>query len=418
MVSLVAQLAWLQLRISIVSSSVDRSCSQGNKKQGKQSQRHSSTPWSSWPANEVWLWFLYGSYMVPEGFVIQKCFNPSTNFTELKRRLQNFHESTAQRHMGQSGSVTLAVVKRDFREGPTKLNCFVCEMPGQFAKDYRRKETAQCSKCGEKGHLDRACKRQRDGGKHESVATGPALASPAEEHWAAHTQWKTAGMLVDSGCTDHIVTNDDAFLDFVPIQSMARNPNGEASKVVARGCVGISIPSNKEEFQCQIKNVFLCAWLFFNLLSVSRCTECGHSFVFEKKNIYMKVQKGTRVKLKQENILFYLPCSVLEFKKSSNIVKLDSARNWHRRLGHLNQADVARNAPETVGNSMMYAMSQNIGQDHKDCSTKSGRDPSRKEAGQGVHRGDRTFQSRVTDRVQVLHCVCRPVYEDCVCWLA
>ena len=34
---------------------------------------------------------------------------------------------------------------------------------------------------------------------------------------------------------------------------------------------------------------------------------------------------------------------------SSNSVKLDSARKWHRRLIHLNQADVVRNAPETVG---------------------------------------------------------------------
>ena len=33
---------------------------------------------------------------------------------------------------------------------------------------------------------------------------------------------------------------------------------------------------------------------------------------------------------------------------SFNSVKLDSARKWHRRLGHLNQADVVRNAPETV----------------------------------------------------------------------
>ena len=63
----------------------------------------------------------------------------------------------------------------------------------------------------------------------------------------------------------------------------------------------------------------------------------------------MKLQKGTRVKLTQENNLCYLPCSVLEFKMSSNSVKFDSARKWHRRLGHLNQADVVRNAPETVG---------------------------------------------------------------------
>ena len=34
---------------------------------------------------------------------------------------------------------------------------------------------------------------------------------------------------------------------------------------------------------------------------------------------------------------------------SSKSVKLHSARKWHRQLGHLNQADVVKNAPETVG---------------------------------------------------------------------
>ena len=74
-----------------------------------------------------------------------------------------------------------------------------------------------------------------------------------------------------------------------------------------------------------------------------------HSFTFEKKNGCMKIQNGTRVKQTQENNLFYLPCSVLEFKMSSNSMKLDSAKKWLRRLGHLNQADVVRNPPNTVG---------------------------------------------------------------------
>ena len=291
---------------------------------------------------------LNGLPMKYERFVRHENFNPATNFTELRKRLQNFHESTAQRHKGQNGSVALAV-KRDFKKGPKKGNCFVCGIPGHFAKDCRRKETAQCSKCGEKGHLERACKRQRDGGKQDSVAMGPTLASPDEEYWAALTQWKTAGMLVDTGCTDHIVTNIDAFLGFVPMQSVVKNLNGEASRVVGRGCVRISIPSNKGEFQCE-PNIVLCVPDYSsNLLSVSRCTEWGHDFIFEKRKSCMKLQKGTRVKLTQENNLFYLPCSVLEFKMSSNRVNLDSARKWHIRLGHLNQADVVRNAPETVG---------------------------------------------------------------------
>ena len=154
-----------------------------------------------------------------------------------------------------------------------KGNCFVCGIPGRFSKDCRRKETTQCSKGGEKGHLDRACKRQREGGQHELVAMGPTLAPPDEEYWAALTQRKTAGMLVDSGCTDHIVTNINAFLNFVPIQSVFRNPNGEACRVVARGCVRISIPSNKGECQSEFKKLLCVPDYSSNLLSVSRCTE-------------------------------------------------------------------------------------------------------------------------------------------------
>ena len=122
---------------------------------------------------------------------------------------------------------------------------------------------------------------------------GPTLASPDEEYWSALTQWKTAGMLVDSGYRDRIVANIDAFVDFVPIQLVVKNHNGEAARVVGRGCVKINIPSNKREFQCKLKNVCVpdCS---SNLLSVSRCMEWGHNFTFEKENSYMKLQKVTR----------------------------------------------------------------------------------------------------------------------------
>ena len=61
-----------------------------------------------------------------ENFVVQKCFKPASIFTEVSKRLQNFHESTAQRSNGQSGSVALAM-KRDFMKRTRKRNCLcVC----------------------------------------------------------------------------------------------------------------------------------------------------------------------------------------------------------------------------------------------------------------------------------------------------
>ena len=53
-----------------------------------------------------------------ESFVIRESFNPATSFTELRKRLQNIHESTAQRYRGQNGSVALAGVtsRRDPRK--------------------------------------------------------------------------------------------------------------------------------------------------------------------------------------------------------------------------------------------------------------------------------------------------------------
>ena len=226
---------------------------------------------------------LMGVPMRYECFVIPESFNPETNFTELRKRLQNFHESTAERHQRQSGSVALAV-KRYFKKGTTKGNYFVCGIPRHFAKDCRRKETAQCIECGDKGHLNRACRRQKYGGKHESVAMGPTLAAPDEEYWAALTQWKTASMLVDSGCTDHIVTNIDAFLDFVPIQSVVRYPNREASRVVGKGVVRISIPSNKGEIQCKLKNAFCVPKYSSNLLAVQDALSGGIAPLLTKKN--------------------------------------------------------------------------------------------------------------------------------------
>ena len=100
----------------------------------------------------------------------------------------------------------------------------------------------------------------------------------------------------------------------------------------------------------------LCVCQTFPKTNQSQDARSGDLESLSKKNSCMNLQKGTRVKLTQKIILFYLPLSILDFKMSSSNGKLDSAGKWHKRLGQMNPADVVRNAPDTVGNSMMYAI--------------------------------------------------------------
>ena len=89
---------------------------------------------------------LNGLPMRYESFVIQENFKLASNFTELMKRLPYFHESKAQRHKRHRGSVAMEV-KRDFRKGPKRRNCFVCagymvSLPGTAREKIQHNATS------------------------------------------------------------------------------------------------------------------------------------------------------------------------------------------------------------------------------------------------------------------------------------
>ena len=81
---------------------------------------------------------------------------------------------------------------------------------------------------------------------------------------SALKKWKTAGLLVDCGCTYHTVANIDMLPDLLPIQSEVRIQNWEASRVFGWGCFRISVPQPEWKFKPNWRT-FVCAWLFFSL---------------------------------------------------------------------------------------------------------------------------------------------------------
>ena len=259
----------------------------------------------------------------------------------------------------------------------------MCGIHGHLAKDCRRKENAQYSKCGQKGLLDRACQRNWDGGKHESVAIGPTLATSDEEYCAGLSQWKAAGILIDSGCTDPIVTNIDTFLDFVPLQSVVRNPNIEASRLMGKGYARISLPSNDGEFQCELYSQLKFGITQFELLNSGKTNS--------RKWVVIPTLQRSRI---QD-----------EFQQHETWQCKDVAQ----RIGLFESSGCGQECTRDSGGTR-WCMHVCALAEIKVSSTKSDRDPRRREAREGVHRRDGTFQSGVT----VVADQYRPV---CVCGL-
>ena len=109
----------------------------------------------------------------------------------------------------------------------------------------------------------------------------------------------------------------DAFLIFMPIKSVVRNPNGESSRMVGR------------DLQSQ------------DFVSVSRCTEWEHSFTFKKRNSCMKLETRTSDTTGVGNILAHWLGSLQKDVGSSNPPRnKDQQRSCETRRKTLSRADV------------------------------------------------------------------------------
>ena len=222
---------------------------------------------------------------------------------------------------------------------------------------------------------------------------------------AALTQWKTAGTLVDSDKHRRV----PRWIPEFPFNQWSESPTKRLPEWWAEAVWESAYPQTEGNSKSKLRMFYVCLTILQNLPAVWRCTEWGHSFTFEKRNSRLKIQAGNQKKLTQENNLFYFYCRVPEFKMSSNSVKLDSAMNWHRRLTCIEWIWSRMHQRQWRNRRHFHCV--RTGQDHKDSSTKSGRNPSRAQTGEGVHRRAGTIRSKVTIKVPIRHFVCRPVRE-------
>ena len=183
-----------------------------------------------------------------EHFVVQESFQPAKTFTELRTRLRNYDDSRRVRCGEKTGNGHIAMQAVRKKKGASGGGCFVCGQKGHLARDCRsRSDSGQsgargsgsneasgptsrkqgCFKCGQQGHFARDCKQAKTG-FFSCCAT---------------TSMKGDDLIVDTGCTDHVVRDKAVFSSFEKWDegTTVENPNGTISKIEGIGSVEVDI---------------------------------------------------------------------------------------------------------------------------------------------------------------------------------
>ena len=156
-------------------------------------------------------------------------------------------------------------------------------------------------------------------------------------------------LIIDTGCTDHIVTQKELFENLEPCSvKNVKDPKDNLTPVEGIGDVPVKLHlKNGKEEEMVLRNVFHVPNYEVNLLSVNRWVKFGHKFTFKKNDAKLMLGHDPQVDLIEDSGLFYLK---ITFQGSSacHSTTHNTSRAaieggidlCHQRLGHLNKEDV------------------------------------------------------------------------------
>lgn len=191
----------------------------------------------------------------------------------------------------------------------------------------------RCYSCNKYGHYKSQCRKNNQNNDQNNFAA----------IFSAHSSMDPDDWYIDSGATMHMSRRSDWMYDLQtsPIQKIMV-ANNDAVSVQNMGKVNIQTNVCKDVHQIQVRNVLFIPELSANLLSVCQLTKngCKLEFTDEGCNIY-NTKRVLIATAKLSNNMYRLETATGSAYATTFESKTDLI-TWHKRMGHLNIADVKR----------------------------------------------------------------------------
>lgn len=203
-----------------------------------------------------------------------------------------------------------------------------------------------------KNRIDELQKKQANKGKDFSKPKPDFKALVAKAYSAHISPSKDENWYLDSAASVHMTHTNSYYITKLHATNLTIIvADGSAIRASGVGTIEVTAYFGNRPEQVTISNVYYCPELESNLLSLGILEEKGYKFVGHNGTLsVLDSEEETVLQASRDGTLYRANMEIKAYSARAKVAKTSaSASLWHRRLAHLNVADVAKLASMVNG---------------------------------------------------------------------